>query len=103
MIPILLGAAILLGGAVVAATWWDEIRSTVYCWLQDHGYLRTAKAFLVIEGKVSGGLRMVKAMVFPTPESEPVVLTEQMISEDELSPEARARRERQIYEMEMNE
>lgn len=99
MIPVLLGAAIFLGGAVLAVNWWDELRSAAYRWLEEHGHHRMARAFVVIEGAVSGTLRRAKALVFPEPSAGPVVVTETVVSEDELSPEARARRERLVYEL----
>jgi hypothetical protein len=102
-LPFLLGAAALFAGVLVVASWWDELRSAVFCWLKDHGFVWGAKALLLVDQLVSRGMRRVVAIARPAPHLPDVVVEERWVSEEELSPELRARRDAVVYELEMEQ
>ncbi len=97
MIPALLwwlsGAVITAVAGAAIVSFWDEIAGVVYRWLDAHGFHRAKKVFLRVERIGRKGLRKVTTLVVPEGKRRPRTVEERVVSEDQLSPEARARRE----------
>ena len=92
----LLVIATLLGlgaAAAAVATFWEELSGVVYRWLESKGFRRAAKVFLRIERIGRRGLRKVTTLVVPEGKRRARTVEERVVSVDELSPEARARRD----------
>jgi hypothetical protein len=100
-IPWLLGAAALLVGGALVVSWWDELRSAVYGWLEARGFPRAARAFIVIEGWLYGGARRALSIVRPSPYAPPVIVHEQWVNPEDLPEELRASRGEVAYELEL--
>ncbi len=90
MIPFLPALLMLVGGSLLLATFWDDLRDAVFRWAEAHGYQRLAKVILRIDTLVGTARRWLQVRATPVGERTQVV-EEHQVNLADLPSDVRAR------------
>lgn len=103
MIPFLPALALFVGGSLLLATFWDDLRDRVFRWAEAHGYRRLAKVVLRIDTLVGTARRWLQVRVTPVGGHAHVV-EEREIALTDLPSDVRARmRHRGVTEIDVSD
>jgi hypothetical protein len=65
VIPLLPALALFMGGSLLLATFWDDLRDRVFRWAEAHGYQHLAKVVLRVDTLVGAARRWLQEQATP--------------------------------------